>query len=65
VVGFVIFPKKVMGKYYRRASSEQRARFAMLPRHLLKTSGRSLLELDADRIKFLPFGSSGEGKKQR
>jgi len=56
----MIFFQKVMGKYYRRASSEQRARFANCYNgHLAKkhTEGRCI-GLDADRINVLPFGPS-------
>jgi|TARA_R110001632_G_scaffold82802_1_gene183571 phospholipid transport system substrate-binding protein len=66
VVDFDDFSKKVMGKYYRRASSEQRARFANVTKDtLLKTYGRSLLELDADRINVLPLGPQGRGKETK
>ena len=66
VVDFDDFSKKVMGKYYRRASPEQRTRFANVTKDtLLKTYGRSLLELDADRINVLPLGPQGRGKETK
>ena len=66
VVDFDDFSKKVMGKYYRRASLEQRIRFASVTKDtLLKTYGTSLLELDADRINVLPLGPQGRGKETK
>ncbi|RBP80590.1 ABC transporter substrate-binding protein [Marinomonas rhizomae] len=66
VVDFDDFSKKVMGKYYRRASPEQRSRFANVTKDtLLKTYGRSLLELDADRINVLPLGPQGRGRETK
>ena len=47
VVDFDDFSRKVMGKYYRRATPEQRARFANVTKDtLLQTYGSSLLELN-------------------
>ena len=66
VVDFDDFSKKVMGKYYRRATPEQRMRFANVTKDtLLKTYGSSLLELDADRIKVLPLGPQGRGRETK
>ena len=66
VVDFDDFSKKVMGKYYRRASPEQRTRFASVTKDtLLKTYGSSLLELDADRINVLPLGPQGRGEETK
>ena len=66
VVDFDDFSKKVMGKYYRRASPEQRIRFANVTKDtLLKTYGASLLELDADRINVLPLGPQGRGNETK
>ena len=66
VVDFDDFSKKVMGKYYRRASPDQRTRFASVTKDtLLKTYGSSLLELDADRINVLPLGPQGRGKETK
>lgn len=66
IVDFDDFSKKVMGKYYRRATPEQRTRFATVTKDtLLKTYGTSLLELDADRIKVLPLGPQGNGKETK
>jgi phospholipid transport system substrate-binding protein len=66
VVDFDDFSKKVMGKYYRRATPEQRERFASVTKDtLLKTYGASLLELDADRINVLPLGPQGQGRETK
>jgi len=66
VVDFDDFSKKVMGKYYRRASPEQRIRFASVTKDtLLKTYGKSLLELDPDHINVLPLGPQGRGKETK
>lgn len=66
IINFDDFSKKVMGKYYRRASPEQRVRFASVTKDtLLKTYGASLLELDADRINVLPLGPQGRGKETK
>lgn len=66
VVDFDDFSKKVMGKYYRRASEDQRNQFAIVTRDtLLKTYGASLLELDADRINVLPLGPQGRGRETK
>ncbi|MBR7887974.1 ABC transporter substrate-binding protein [Marinomonas sp. A79] len=66
VVDFDDFSKKVMGKYYRRATPEQRLRFANVTKDtLLKTYGSSLLELDPDRINVLPLGPQGRGRETK
>lgn len=66
VINFDDFSKKVMGKYYRRASPEQRLTFATVTKNtLLKTYGASLLELDSERIKVLPLGPQGRGKETK
>ncbi|MBD5771708.1 MlaC/ttg2D family ABC transporter substrate-binding protein [Marinomonas colpomeniae] len=66
VINFDDFSKKVMGKYYRRASPEQRLDFANVTKNtLLKTYGASLLELDAERINILPLGPQGNGKETK
>ncbi|MEP0073428.1 MAG: ABC transporter substrate-binding protein [Marinomonas sp.] len=66
IVDFDDFSKKIMGKYYRRATPEQRARFVTVTKDtLLKTYGSSLLELDPDNIKVLPLGPQGKGKEAR
>jgi phospholipid transport system substrate-binding protein len=57
VINFDDFSKKVMGKYYRRATDEQRKRFAVVTKEtLLETYGGSLLEFDSSKIKVLPLG---------
>jgi len=57
VINFDNFSKKVMGKYYRRATSEQKARFAVVTKEtLLEAYGGSLLEFDSSKIKVLPLG---------
>ncbi|WOD07093.1 ABC transporter substrate-binding protein [Marinomonas sp. GJ51-6] len=66
IVDFDDFSKKIMGKYYRRATPEQRTRFVTVTKDtLLKTYGSSLLELDPDNIKVLPLGTQGKGKETR
>ncbi|MEP3351360.1 MAG: ABC transporter substrate-binding protein [Marinomonas sp.] len=66
IVDFDDFSKKIMGKYYRRATPEQRTRFVTVTKDtLLKTYGSSLLELDPDNIKVLPLGPQGKGKETR
>lgn len=63
VVDFDVLSRRVMGKYYRRASSEQRTRFAQETKQaLLNTYGKSILEFDADKIKVLPLGPQRKGK---
>ncbi|MFT2109785.1 phospholipid-binding protein MlaC [Marinomonas sp. 2405UD68-3] len=57
VINFDSFSKKVMGKYYRRATNEQKARFAIVTKEtLLEAYGGSLLEFDSSKIKVLPLG---------
>ncbi|MCZ2723041.1 ABC transporter substrate-binding protein [Marinomonas sp. 15G1-11] len=57
VIDFDDFSKKVMGKYYRRATPEQRQRFALVTKEtLLGAYGGSLLEFDSSKIKVLPLG---------
>lgn len=66
IINFDDFSKKIMGKYYRRTSPEQRLRFASVTKKtLLKTYGASLLELDADRINVLPLGTQGRGRETK
>ncbi|RBO82557.1 MlaC/ttg2D family ABC transporter substrate-binding protein [Marinomonas aquiplantarum] len=63
VVDFDDFSRKVMGKYYRRATPEQRERFATVTKDtLLRTYGASLLELDPDKINVQPLGPQGRGR---
>ncbi|GAB3476249.1 MlaC/ttg2D family ABC transporter substrate-binding protein [Marinomonas epiphytica] len=63
VVDFDVLSRRVMGKYYRRASKEQRTRFSQeTKRALLNTYGKSILEFDADKIKVLPLGPQRKGK---
>ncbi len=57
VIDFDDFSKKVMGKYYRRATSAQKTRFATVTKKtLLEAYGGSLLEFDSNKIKVLPLG---------
>ncbi|MGO3343927.1 MAG: MlaC/ttg2D family ABC transporter substrate-binding protein [Marinomonas sp.] len=57
VIDFDDFSKKVMGKYYRRATPDQRLRFATVTKNtLLNTYSVSLLELDPSQINVLPLG---------
>lgn len=66
VVDFDEFSRRVMGKYYRRASESQHARFVDVTKNtLLKTYGASLLELDPDRIEILPLGPQGRGRETK
>lgn len=66
VVNFDDFSKKVMGKYYRRATPEQRIRFATVTKQtLLKTYGGSLLDLDPSKINILPLGPQGRSDEVR
>ncbi|AEF55009.1 MlaC/ttg2D family ABC transporter substrate-binding protein [Marinomonas posidonica] len=66
VVNFDDFSRKVMGKYYRRATPEQRTRFATVTKDtLLRTYGASLLELDPDRINVKPLGPQGRGRETK
>ncbi|MEL0635739.1 ABC transporter substrate-binding protein [Marinomonas sp. TI.3.20] len=62
VINFDDFSKKVMGKYYRRATPDQRSRFVTVTRDtLLKTYSGSLLDLDPDKINVLPLGPQRSG----
>ncbi|MBJ7553307.1 MlaC/ttg2D family ABC transporter substrate-binding protein [Marinomonas spartinae] len=66
VVNFDEFAKRVMGKYYRRATPEQRIRFATVTKEtLLKTYGGSLLDLDPSKIKVLPLGPQNRSDEIR
>ncbi|MEO9654756.1 MlaC/ttg2D family ABC transporter substrate-binding protein [Marinomonas sp.] len=62
-VDFNRFSRKVMGKYYRRATPAQLERFSQETKAtLLKTYGSSLLDLDPDKINVLPLGPQREGQ---
>lgn len=62
-VDFDQFSRKVMGKYYRRATPAQLERFSQETKAtLLKTYGSSLLDLDPDKINVLPLGPQREGQ---
>lgn len=54
----------VMGKYWRRASDEQRERFILaLYRSLLRTYASNILNYDGDALEVLPYeGDLSEGK---
>ncbi|KZN12676.1 MlaC/ttg2D family ABC transporter substrate-binding protein [Marinomonas sp. TW1] len=66
VVDFDYFSRKVMGKYYRRATPEQRTRFATVTKDtLLRTYGKSLLDLDPDKINVQPLGPQGRGRETK
>lgn len=55
VIDFADLSKKVMGKYYLRATDEQRERFAVVTEQtLLKTYGASMLDFDPSKINVLP-----------
>lgn len=65
-VDFEYISKWVMGKYYRQASDEQRAKFAVVFKQtLIKTYAKSLLEFDIDAYKLVePNAVSPEDDKQ-
>lgn len=66
VINFDDFSKKVMGKYYRRASDKQKMAFATATKEtLLNTYAKSLLEFDDEEIKVLPLGPQGKSKEVR
>jgi len=55
VINFNDFSKKVMGKYYRRASKEQRIQFAAVTKStLLNSYSTALLSFDETKITILP-----------
>lgn len=55
VVDFDYIAKGVMGKYYRRASGEQRERFSdVFKTTLLKTYAKALLSFKIDRYELVP-----------
>lgn len=57
VIDFDDFSKKVMGKYYRRATDSQKMKFSAVTKEtLLKTYGGSFLEFNADKVNVLPLG---------
>ncbi len=65
-VDFEYISKTVMGKYYRQASDQQRAKFAQVFKQtLIKTYAKSLLEFDIDAYKLVePTAVSPEDDKQ-
>lgn len=65
-VDFEYISKTVMGKYYRQASDQQRAKFAVVFKQtLIKTYAKSLLEFDIDAYKLVePTAVSPEDDKQ-
>ena len=65
-VDFEYISKSVMGKYYRQASDEQRAKFAVVFKQtLIKTYAKSLLEFDIDAYKLVePSAVSPQDDKQ-
>ncbi|SFG76472.1 MlaC/ttg2D family ABC transporter substrate-binding protein [Neptunomonas qingdaonensis] len=65
-VDFEYISKWVMGKYYRQASDDQRAKFAVVFKQtLIKTYAKSLLEFDIDAYKLVePNAVSPEDDKQ-
>lgn len=55
IIDFEDFSKKVMGKYYRRASKSQRVEFAEVTKNtLLNSYGNALLAFDETKINILP-----------
>lgn len=56
VIDFEQFSKRVMGKYYRRASKEQRVEFIKITKStLLNSYATALLSFDEKKIKILPL----------
>ncbi|TBR44903.1 ABC transporter substrate-binding protein [Marinomonas agarivorans] len=56
VINVKEFSKRVMGKYYRRASTEQRQKFIQITKTtLLNSYATALLSFDENKIKILPL----------
>ncbi len=66
VVDFDDLAKNVMGKYYRRASDEQIARFAKVTeRTLLNTYSAAVIDFDPSKIDVLPLAQQKPGREVR
>ncbi|GGO82882.1 hypothetical protein GCM10011348_25270 [Marinobacterium nitratireducens] len=66
VVDFDYIARRVMGKYYRRASDEERARFAEVFRHtMVKTYTKAIAGFEISRVELVaPAADSPEPDKQ-
>ncbi|RDL45779.1 ABC transporter substrate-binding protein [Marinomonas piezotolerans] len=66
VVDFNDLAKKVMGKYYRRASDEQIKTFAQVTeRTLLNTYSAAVIDFDPSKIQVLPLAQQKPGREVR
>jgi ABC-type transport system involved in resistance to organic solvents, auxiliary component len=66
VIDFNDFAKKVMGKYYRRSSADQRSRFSSVTKAtLINTYGTTLLDFDPSAIEVKPLASNQRGKETK
>lgn len=66
VIDFKDFSKKVMGKYYRRASTAQRTKFIQITKStLLNSYSTALLSFDEKKIKILPLGKQKKKNQAR
>ncbi|TDO99892.1 MlaC/ttg2D family ABC transporter substrate-binding protein [Marinomonas balearica] len=66
VIDFNDFAKKVMGKYYRRTSKEQRVRFSSVTKDtLINTYGSTLLDFDPSAINVKPLSANQRGKETK
>lgn len=66
LIDFDNFAKNVMGKYYRRASKEQRIEFATVTKDtLLNSYATALLEFDETKVKILPLSPQKKKNKAR
>ena len=66
LIDFDNFAKNVMGKYYRRATKEQRLEFAKVTKEtLLNSYATALLEFDENKVKILPLSPSKKKNKAR
>lgn len=66
LIDFDNFAKNVMGKYYRRASKEQRLEFATVTKQtLLNSYATALLEFDESKVKILPLSPQKKKNKAR
>ncbi|MGB1236812.1 MAG: MlaC/ttg2D family ABC transporter substrate-binding protein [Pseudomonadales bacterium] len=66
-VDFPYISKVVMGKYYRKASSEDKSKFVETFKHtLIKTYGKTLVKFDIDSYSFIkPRKASPQPDKQK
>lgn len=65
-IDFDDFAKKVMGKYYRRASDEQVKSFVAVTQDaLIKAYGAAVVEFDPSKLTVLPLGHQRPGSEVR